>query len=147
MIESGLCCPAGLCSQPDENQGPSPCYNSIEGGINAGTGNNYQDFTDLSLSSPGISMDFRRSYNSQSSYGGPLGYGWTHSFDMSLEVRNEKRIIRDSTGKPLYFHQTWAWQPPQGEVPFAGESGVKDKLSQVILTGEYLLRRKDSNLT
>ncbi len=30
---------------------------------------------------------------------------------------------------------------------FCGESGVKDRLKQVISTGEYFLRRKEGNLT
>ncbi len=51
------------------------------------TGNMYHDETDLSLKGRGLSYVFTRSYNSgpgRVEQDGPLGYGWTHSYNMSL---------------------------------------------------------------
>ena len=55
------------------------------------TGNNYHDETDFTIKGKGINMDFTRTYNSapsSSSQNGPLGYGWTHSYNMKL-ISNE----------------------------------------------------------
>ena len=93
-------------------------------------------------------MEFRRSYNSQIIFDGPLGYGWTHTYDVSLGVVQTsptKRVrIWDSDGRALYFSEV---QQTSTEILFGGESGVKDRLKQVISTGEYFLRRKEGNLT
>lgn len=117
--------------------------------VNVTTGNKYEEVLDLSISTPGIPFEFTRSYNSQMSEDGPLGYGWTHSYDVSLEVVETSPTTRlriwDSDGRALYFIQIR--QTNTDEIPFSGESGVKDRLKRVISTGEYFLRRKEGNLT
>jgi len=114
---------------------------------NVATGNKYEDALDLSGSLPGLPLEFRRSYNSKANSVGPLGYGWTHNFDVSIQVVQEaspkKVIVWDSDGRALYFSE----KSRTTEIIFAGESGVKDRLKQGISTGEYLLRRKEGNLT
>jgi RHS repeat-associated protein len=116
--------------------------------VNVATGNKYEEVLDLKVSTPGIPLEFRRSYNSQVFFDGPLGYGWTHTYDVILGVVQTsptKRIrIWDSDGRALYFNQV---QQTSTEILFGGESGVKDRLKQVIATGEYFLRRKEGNLT
>ncbi len=116
--------------------------------MNVATGNKYEEVLDLSISAPGIPVEFRRSYNGQIIFGIPLGYGWTHTYNVSLGVVQTsptKRIrIWDSDGKALYFSQV---QQTSTEILFGGESGVKDRLKQVISTGDYFLRRKEGNLT
>ncbi len=55
--------------------------------ISTVTGNMYHDETDLIIKSRGLSYVFTRSYNSapaRSGQNGPLGFGWTHSYNMSL---------------------------------------------------------------
>jgi RHS repeat-associated protein len=115
--------------------------------VNVAVGNKYEEVLDLALSTPGIPLEFRRSYNSQSSDDGPLGFGWTHNYDHSIQVVQEsapkKVIVWDSDGKALYFDEI----SRATEILFGGESGVKDRLKQVISTGEYFLRRKEGNLT
>ncbi len=122
---------------------------SVGNPANVATGNKYEEALDLSVSTPGITLEFRRSYNNQVITDGPLGYGWTHTYDVLLEVFQTsptKRIrIWDSDGRALYFTQISQTNP--NEIPFAGESGVKDRLKQIISTGEYILRRKEANLT
>jgi RHS repeat-associated protein len=114
---------------------------------NVATGNKYEEAFDLSLSSPGLPIEIRRSYNSQVPSDGPLGYGWSHSYDLSVQVVQEtapKRVVVwGSDGKALYFNEI----SRTTEIIFAGESGAKDRLKQVISTGEYFLRRKEGNLT
>jgi RHS repeat-associated protein len=128
---------------------PNSCPTNILQGnpVNVAMGNKYEEVLDLALSTPGIPLEFRRSYNSQSSDDGPLGYGWTHNYDLSVQVVQEsapkKVIVWNSDGRALYFNEI----SRTTEILFAGESGVKDRLKQVISTGEYFLRRKESNLT
>jgi len=77
-----------------------------------------------------------------------LGYGWTHPYNLSLDVVQTsptKRVcIWDSDGRALYFNKV---QQSSDEILFSGESGVKDRFKQVISTGEYFLRRKEGHLT
>ena len=76
---------------------------------NAAIGNKYEEVLDLSISTPGIPLEFRRAYNSQITFDGPLSYGWTHSFDVILNVVQtdpSKRVrIWDSDGRRLYFSE------------------------------------------
>jgi RHS repeat-associated protein len=127
---------------------PRLCDNSVGNPVNVSTGNKYEEALDLVVSTPGIPLEFRRSYNSQIIFDGPLGYGWTHSYDVSLGVVQAsptKRVrIWDSDGRALYFSEV---QQTSTEILFGGESGVKDRLKQVISAGEYYLRRKEGNLT
>jgi RHS repeat-associated protein len=122
---------------------------SVGNPINVATGNKYEEALDLSVSTPGVPLEFKRSYNSQLADDGPLGYGWTHNYDLSVQViettPNKRVIVWDEDGRALYFIQVR--QTIGGETPFTGESGVKDRLKQVISTGEYLLRRREGNLT
>ncbi len=122
--------------------------NSVANPVNVATGNKYEEVLDLTISTPGIPLEFRRSYNSQITFDGPLGYGWTHTYDLILGVVQTsptKRVrIWDSDGRALYFSEV---QQTPTEILFGGESGVKDRLKQVISTGEYFLRKKEGNLT
>jgi len=55
------------------------------------TGNNYHDETDFTIKGRGLDLAFTRTYNSAPSSTnptgppGPLGYGWTHSYNMKLK--------------------------------------------------------------
>jgi len=55
--------------------------------ISTVTGNMYHDETDITIKSRGINYAFTRSYNSAPARAGQdsaLGFGWTHSYNMSL---------------------------------------------------------------
>ena len=52
--------------------------------VNLLTGNFDYTKTDLEIPSRGIPTVFTRFYNSQDPYDGPLGFGWNHSFNISL---------------------------------------------------------------
>jgi RHS repeat-associated protein len=117
--------------------------------INVATGNKYEEALDLSFFPPGIPLQLRRSYNSQFSHDGPLGHGWTHNYNLVVEVFEEQPVKRllvwDADGRGLYFTQVG--EAGSDEIHFVGESGVKGKLKKVVNTGEYLFRRRGGNLT
>jgi RHS repeat-associated protein len=142
-----------------KNQGEpdnGPCFKSSDvfagNPINVATGNKYETVVDLSVSTPGIPLEFRRSYNSlvinTSASGGLIGAGWTHNFNIALkEIRTAPYLrvqLEDSDGRTLYFSQTGE---TSGEILFSGEAGVKDRLRKTVSTGEYFLRRKKDDLT
>jgi RHS repeat-associated protein len=133
----------------DKNKGKPACDNSAGDPVNVATGNKYEEALDLTISTPGISLEFRRSYNNQGASDGPLGHGWTHNYDLAVQVvqttPSKRAIVWDADGRALYFSQIN--QTYSDEIHFSGESGVKDRLKQVISTGEYFLRRKEGNLT
>jgi RHS repeat-associated protein len=112
--------------------------------VNVATGNKYEEVTDISLSSP-TPLTFTRSYNSRAVADGPLGYGWTHNYHITLQVVATSPYTRikitDADGRALYFQpimQTYA-----DGTHFYGESGVKDRLIQ-LTAGGYLLKRENS---
>ena len=122
--------------------------NSVANPTNITTGNKFEKVLDLSISTPGMPLEFKRFYNGKVIFSTTLGYGWTHTYDLLLQVIRTsptKRVrIWDSDGRALYFREV---QQTPTEILFGGESGVKDRLKQVISTGEYILRRKEGNLT
>jgi RHS repeat-associated protein len=125
-----------------KNCGRPECNLTVGNPVNVATGNKYEEAVDLAISAPGIPLEFRRAYNSHSTDDGPLGYGWTHNFNISLEEvqQSPKRVlIKDSDGRYLYFTES-------GGV-FTGESGVIDKLyANDPSSGHYTLLRKQGNL-
>jgi RHS repeat-associated protein len=52
--------------------------------VNMVTGNMYHVERDLVIKGRGLPLIFERTYNSRSQQPGPLGFGWTHSFDHRL---------------------------------------------------------------
>ncbi|WP_159107920.1 DUF6531 domain-containing protein, partial [Sulfuricella sp. T08] len=54
--------------------------------VNMATGNMYHTERDITIKGRGgLPLVFERSYNSRQPVDGPLGYGWTHSFNHSLK--------------------------------------------------------------
>jgi Domain of unknown function (DUF6531) len=60
--------------------------------INLATGNKYFREDDFTVSAPGGNLSFSRSYNSQSTYDGPLGHGWSHTYNVTLEALDETTL-------------------------------------------------------
>ena len=115
-----------------------PCAQSGGNPINFGTGNKFQQEVDFSVKTPGPELAFRRFYNSQSTYNGPLGYGWTHNYNLFIEDQGERVIVWDADGKALYFNK-------QGGGSFTAEPLVYDTLIQEGGgTGDYVLTRTDN---
>ncbi len=57
-----------------------------ETGVNAATGNYSTKAVDLSIESPGFTLNMSRTYNSKNDKNGSMGRGWTFGFEGSLKV-------------------------------------------------------------
>jgi len=144
---------------PDENllanlgnPDPNTCErkNSVGNPTNVASGNKYEEVLDLSVSTPGIPLEFRRSYNSQASSDGPFGYGWDHNFKIAITVLAttpiKRVIVWDGDGRALYYSQDSRTYPDG--IHFVPDSGItKDRLRQDATTNQYIFRRKQGNLT
>ncbi|PVV21246.1 MAG: hypothetical protein B6D79_14020, partial [gamma proteobacterium symbiont of Ctena orbiculata] len=74
--------------------------------IHVVTGNKYQQEVDLSQLPGSLGLLFERHYNSHSNYKGPLGYGWSHSYDLSLRTEGDGYRLRQSDGRVIHFQPT-----------------------------------------
>ena len=64
-----------------QNYSPDP--------VNLATGNYTYNHADLRIPGRGLPFEFKRSYNSKDAgiqTGKPLGFGWTHSYNLSVTV-------------------------------------------------------------
>ncbi|MES9821297.1 MAG: DUF2235 domain-containing protein [Candidatus Thiodiazotropha sp.] len=106
-----------------DDQGPPPCDPNDAPGLtdsptaqNAGiasshtgnpihvvTGNKYQQEVDLTPLPGTLSLLFKRHYNSHSQYTGPLGHGWSHSYDLGLKSDGDGYRLRQSDGRVIHF--------------------------------------------
>ena len=87
--------------------------------INAINGSVTVKETDIVVPCPGISLSFRRFYNSVLDYDGPLGHRWTHSYDSFLfststvfttwetgttyEVTNTWKVVQAGSGSRYWY--------------------------------------------
>jgi YD repeat-containing protein len=131
-----------------ENGKPSSC-DAVGNPTNVATGNKYEEVLDLSISTPGIPLEFRRSYNSQASSDGPLGYGWRHNYQIAITVLAttpiKRVIVWDGDGRALYYSQDTRTYT-DGYDHFVPDSGItKDRLHAS--TSQYIFSRKQGNLT
>lgn len=98
---------AGLGGQNTGRQsGDSPSSRSGYGGdpVNTATGNFNYEQTDLHVPGRRMDFDFSRSYNSQDTRRGPLGNGWTHSFNIYLDhISDASATINYSDGKAIEY--------------------------------------------
>jgi RHS repeat-associated protein len=125
---------------PPPNFGIPHCEQIGGESINLGTGNKFQQEADFSVKTPGPELAFRRSYNGQSIYSGPLGYGWTHNYNLFVEDEGTRVVVWDGDGKALRFKK-------EGGGDFTPEPLVYDTLVQEGGgTGDYVLTRKDNTI-
>jgi len=70
--------------------GNPPATSMSQDPVNLATGNFIYDHVDLSIPGIGFPFEFQRFYNSKDSrfIGAPLGYGWTHSYNLLLSSSN-----------------------------------------------------------
>src|ERR1039458_3059912 len=72
--------------------------------VNTATGDYFNSPTDLTLPGKGIPFIFTRSYNSQDPYSGPMGAGWTHSYNIYLTVDGSGNVgIKQADGHQDYY--------------------------------------------
>jgi RHS repeat-associated protein len=89
--------------------------------VNTASGNFWQTIEDLSVAgrgapgAPGIPLDFSRTYNSQATeLNGPMGYGWTHSYNIYLDYEGTNTIRPTpvcTAVAVLVGHVTWQGIP------------------------------------
>lgn len=120
----------------DKNLG-STCGLGTAHPINLATGNKYFREEDFSLNGVGGNLSFARSYNSQSTYNGPLGYGWTHTYNLVLQVLDQTNLrIMKRDGRYAYFARA-------GETLYRGAG---DEYSRVVRSADgYILHESDGS--
>ena len=95
--------------EPTERAGlgepPKSPEAKVAGQINSTTGNMFVIVPDLVIPGKNLKFEFTRAYNSRDSYSGPLGYGWTHSYNLTLTPgsNGSNTEIRDEEGKGYLF--------------------------------------------
>src|SRR5262249_32946176 len=80
--------------------------------VDSATGNMFESVTDLSIAGRGPAMAFTRTYNSfAASHDSPLGYGWSHSYQVSLfadPYTPNTEVVSGEDGGQVSFVQSGA---------------------------------------
>jgi RHS repeat-associated protein len=106
--------------------------------VNVITGNYLYQKRDLFIQARGLSISFYRTYNSRDPYSGPLGHGWTHNFNIRLEILNQTVIVFNEDGRGEIYRLG-----PDGK--YIPSPGVFDNLTRNP-DGTFTLIRKDSRI-
>jgi RHS repeat-associated protein len=109
--------------------------------VNTSTGNYYSLHTDLAVRGRGLSFAFTRQYNSLDYYSGPLGVGWTHSYNVLLSANPQNGIVtvKNGDGSTLSF-------TPSGGGAYTPATGVHDQLRQNADNSFMLTRKNQTRL-
>ncbi|MCP4304188.1 MAG: RHS repeat-associated core domain-containing protein [bacterium] len=95
---------------------PRACENWVPEAdpVNTATGNFHDSWTDLAVPGRGWGLGFVRSYNSLSAdHDGPLGFGWTHRFGLSLDVSGGVATVVQESGARVRFADSGSgWAAP-----------------------------------
>lgn len=87
-----------------ECTGCTDCNRSSVGRpVDVASGEMYHDMVDLRIAGP-LPMEFRRRYNSRSTFNGAMGFGWQHAYQIRLEAAGTNReVLIDERGRRIYF--------------------------------------------
>lgn len=109
------------------------------GPVNVATGNFAFEYTDLVMPGRGLSVAFSRTYNSLDGYRGPLGLGWTHSYNVFTKENADASVtIKHGDGhEDIYLPSSGGAYTAQ--VPGVYETLVKNS------GGDFTLTDKDQN--
>jgi RHS repeat-associated protein len=115
----------------------NPTLSSAEP-VNTATGNYYTSHIDMRVKGRGISFEFARFYNSSDTYAGPLGVGWTHSYNLFLTTTAQAGVvaIKQGDGSQIYF------APGTAGAYTPVTTGLVDSLVKNI-DGSFTLTRKN----
>lgn len=102
--------------------------------VDTQNGNYFYQHTDLSIPGRGLSLTFSRSYNALSSYAGPLGHNWNHSFNVALTDSGSSVATSWEDGHIEYY-----WLMGGTYVPSLGVYNTLVKNAD----GTYLLTKRD----
>jgi YD repeat-containing protein len=94
-------------------------------GVNVVCGNFVAQSINLSVPGRGLPFAFVRTYNSANVVDGPLGFGWTHNYSMSLTVKNATQVlIRTADGRlDEYILNSGSYIPPPGSFSTLTDNG------------------------
>ena len=123
-----------LCCSARANASSQPYLNGH--GINFGTGNKYVSETDISLDGP-VRLTFSRTYNSQSTVSGVLGYGWSASFTEKLIDATSTITLVRSDGRNVRFAAN-----PDGS--FTSALGASETITRI--TGGFQLTKANQEV-
>jgi len=120
------------CSNPTEH-----ATTSATQAVDTASGNYCPSYTDMSIPGRGIPLAFTRTYNSAASgQNGPLGFGWTHNYNMSLSFDpGGDATVHQEDGSTLPFIvTTLGYQAP---------TRAMGTLIKNTTDGTFMLTRKD----
>ncbi len=132
-------------NEPESNQGDP---------INLSNGNFWITETDLIIQARGLPISWQRTYNSRSTYNGPLGYGWTFSYGEHLEPQPDGSVLyREADGTEHRFASDGlgGYERPAGkhleltETPSGFTLRAKDGLLTEFDPGGKLVSTSDAN--
>jgi len=101
--------------------------------VDIATGKVFTEVTDLALPGP-LPLRFERAWFSTSTYRGPLGHGWHHSFDAALYATADTLLYRTSDGRSIEL------------VPLYPDTQYYDRTERITLTRDatwYRIRTAD----
>lgn len=110
----GPCPDADSSGEATHGENPSAC---LRDPVNSATGAFTNSVRDLFLPGVGIPFSFARSYTSADTTSGPLGQGWTHSLNASLQTQpGGDVLVRTETGQQLLYglRPDCTFAPPVG---------------------------------
>jgi len=125
-------------STPDGSQPPActACNANAASTVSLSFGNMFFAETDLTVPARGIPVAFTRRYDSMSPYGGRLGSGWHHTYEVRLVVEPDASITFVNDGlQPVHY-------AAQVDGSYAPPAGYHDLL-QALPQGGYQLVFKD----
>ncbi|MDT4291665.1 RHS repeat-associated core domain-containing protein [Methylomonas sp. MO1] len=101
--------------------------------VNLATGNLYHSEKDIAVPGRGLPLVFERNYNSRNPQDGPLGFGWTHSFNHKLNFYGvDGGFVKvgwlDGSGAERFFRLAGSSVPVNS--PFQAAPGVYTALKR-----------------
>lgn len=115
---------------------PSSCQ-QIGHPVNCATGEMWHRALDLSVPGRGLGLWFVRTYSSTlAGHDGPLGFGWTHGYNMSLTIAGDGSVtVHEEGGSAIAF-------APNGAGGYSSPTWVFATLARNA-DGTYTLQRKN----
>jgi RHS repeat-associated protein len=62
---------------------------------------------DFKIKGRGLGLVFRRYYNSRDTYQGPVGYGWTHSYNVHITKNSNIVLVKYGDGREEFYVQQY----------------------------------------
>jgi len=131
VIGPGLTPPISSLGVTGSSTNPSgattqPVNTTTTAAVNTASGNDYVTFSDLIVPGKGLRFSFIRAYNDQDTYSGPLGLGWTHSYNILLTVGTSGAItIKEGDGHQKTFSSSGGgYVAPPGVYDVLASTGI-----------------------